>query len=226
MNSKQSKDLWLSTVKTCETPSVLIGEYTSYQVHQDPKHLGFVLARYKFCAKMLEQKENILEIGCGDAFGAPLVAAAVKSLTCIDIDSDMIPKNSERLSFVENLKFEVFEILKAPYKQKMDGMYSIDVLEHLYPEEEESFFNNIIGSLKGNGVLVLGTPNVTSEPYASEASRKAHINLKNHKELLALGNQYFENTFLFGMNDEIVHTGYPPMCHFLWILCVGPKKTS
>jgi hypothetical protein len=28
---------------------------------------------------------------------------------------------------------------------------------------------------------------------------------------------------MFGMNDEVVHTGYAPMCHFLWALCVTPR---
>ena len=28
-------------------------------------------------------------------------------------------------------------------------------------------------------------------------------------------NKYFENTFLFSMNDEIVHTGYYKMAHYL-----------
>jgi hypothetical protein len=29
---------------------------------------------------------------------------------------------------------------------------------------------------------------------------------------------------MFGMNDEVVHTGYAPMCHFIWAMGVGVKK--
>jgi hypothetical protein len=35
---------------------------------------------------------------------------------------------------------------------------------------------------------------------------------------------YFRNVFMFGMNDEVVHTGYGPMCHYLWMVGVGPSK--
>jgi hypothetical protein len=50
------------------------------------------------------------------------------------------------------------------------------------------------------------------------------VNLKTHKELRELGLKHFHNVFMFGMNDEVVHTGYGPMCHFLWALCVGPRR--
>ena len=49
--------------------SVPLGPWTSYSLLNDPKHMCFVLARYKFCSKMLEGKAKILEVGCGDGFG-------------------------------------------------------------------------------------------------------------------------------------------------------------
>ena len=39
-----------------------------------------------------------------------------------------------------------------------------------------------------------------------------------------IGDKYFENSFLFSMNDEVVHTGFGPMAHYLIILGVGLKK--
>mgnify|MGYP007028595943 CR=1 FL=1 len=35
--------------------------------------------------------------------------------------------------------------------------------------------------------------------------------------------RFFDNVFLFSMNDEVVHTGFTPMAHYLFALCVGPK---
>jgi hypothetical protein len=28
---------------------------------------------------------------------------------------------------------------------------------------------------------------------------------------------------LYGMNDEVVHTGFPKMAHYLFIVCADPK---
>ena len=36
--------------------------------------------------------------------------------------------------------------------------------------------------------------------------------------------KYFENVFLFSMNDEVVHTGFSPMAHYLFVICCQKKK--
>ena len=106
---------------------------------------------------------------------------------------------------------------------KADAIYSIDVIEHLDPEHEDMFVENMIECLTSNGILITGTPNITANQYASERSRVQHINLKGIKELRALMDRYFENVFMFGMNDEILHTGYAPMCHYIWSIAAGKK---
>ena len=54
-----------------------LGLRSSQSWHDDPKHLLFRLARYKFVAKMLAGRERVLEVGCGDAFGTRIVQAEV-----------------------------------------------------------------------------------------------------------------------------------------------------
>lgn len=46
-----------------------LGLTTNQVWHDDPRRLLFILARYKFVAKMLSSKAHVLEVGCGDAFG-------------------------------------------------------------------------------------------------------------------------------------------------------------
>ena len=36
--------------------------------------------------------------------------------------------------------------------------------------------------------------------------------------------KYFNNVFVFSMNDETVHTGYYPMAHYFLALCCGKKS--
>ena len=78
-------------------------------------------------------------------------------------------------------------------------------------------------SLHLAGILILGTPSRESQPYASEPSREGHVNVKTQAALRALCERHFTTVFLLGMNDEVVHTGFGPMCHYLWALCVGPR---
>ena len=69
---------------------IKLGPYTSHIWRSDPKHLSFLLARYKFCAKMLQGKKNILEIGCGDSIGTPIVLQIANSLHAIDFEAIVI----------------------------------------------------------------------------------------------------------------------------------------
>src|SRR5947208_17053553 len=64
--------------------------------NQDPKRTLFTLARYKFVARMLEGRERVLEIGCGDAFCTRIVQQAVKNVTAVDFDPVFIEDIKQR----------------------------------------------------------------------------------------------------------------------------------
>jgi SAM-dependent methyltransferase len=222
--SNDSVKLWESIDRQIQGGSVELGRYTSDDYVQNPKHLAFVASRYKFCAKMLEGMDTVIEIGCGDGFGSPIVASAVRRQICTDINPTMLEDNRKRNGFLGNTTYEFFEFREGPYRPPVDGIYLVDVIEHIFPHEEDTFMKNLAASLKPHGIALIGTPNKTAEQYASAWSRQGHINLKTHGELRDMGLRYFHNIFMFGMNDEIVHTGYAPMCHFLWALCVTPRR--
>ena len=69
----------------------------------------------------------------------------------------------------------------------------------------------------------MGTPNKTSETYASPASKIGHVNLFAWDRLKKAMEDRFHNVFLFSGNDEMVHTGFYPMAHYLIAVGVGPK---
>jgi 2-polyprenyl-3-methyl-5-hydroxy-6-metoxy-1,4-benzoquinol methylase len=205
-----------------ETQGLTLGAPTSYSILRDPKHLAFVLARYKFVAKMLEGRERVLEIGCGDGIGMPIVAQVTNSLHLVDWEKRQVENVSERWgSYFESVSFQAHNILEGPLSEKFDAVYAVDVIEHIDPKDEALFWEGIIGSLKPNGVCLVGTPNLSAEHLAGPDSKIAHINLKSHAALRKSAEQYFNNVFMFGMNDEVVHTGHPEMAHYIWALGVA-----
>lgn len=203
---------------------VPLGPWTSYSLISDPKHMCFVLSRYKFVAKMLHGKQTVMEVGVGDAFGLPIVAQAVGQLYAIDWDNRLLENNARRLAHLKNVTWMHVDMNENPTSLKLDAAFTVDVIEHINPETETSFMGHLVGSLKPTGVLIMGTPNITSSAYASAPSEALHINLKSFKSLHELMNRYFDNVFMFGMNDEVVHTGYAPMCHYIWAVGVGVRK--
>jgi len=192
--------------------------------NQDPKRTLFTLSRYKFVAKMLSGKRNVLEVGCADAFGTRLVQQDVEQVTAVDFDPLFVKDTNERMNPHWPMTCFVHDMLHGPVPGKFDAIYSLDVLEHIQPENEELFLNNMVASLSESGVIIIGMPSLESQAYASPQSKAGHVNCKSGAVLKALMNKYFENVFIFSMNDEVVHTGYYPMAHYLLALCCNLKN--
>jgi len=190
----------------------------------DPKHLVFTLSRYKFVAKMLSGLSNVLEVGCADAFGTRIVKQHVKDLTAIDFDPVFVRDVIERMDDDWRFSCKLHDMLDAPIKENFDAAYSLDVIEHINSNEEHTFISNIVDSLNENGILIIGTPSIESQKYACEGSKAGHVNCKGQEELKELMQNYFHNVFIFSMNDEVVHTGFYPMAHYLFALCCAKKN--
>ena len=203
---------------------VELGPMTGDTWRTDPRRLTFLLARYKFVSKMLAGKSNVLEIGCGDGFGMRLVLQTVGSGFGYDFDPLFIAW-AEKTAKKEHIpaEFAVGDITESVPPGRFAAAYSLDVIEHIEPAIEHNFVANIAAALEPDGVCIIGTPNATSAPYASEPSRIGHINLKSAESLTVSLAASFQHVFMFSMNDEVVHTGYAPMAHYLMAIAVNPR---
>lgn len=198
------------------------GLMSSYTWNADPKRLLFVLSRYKFAARILSGKRNVLEVGCGDGFCARIVKQHVEKLTLTDVDPVLI-QDAKR---VQSEKYPVIcehhNFCNESWSQgrTFDGVYLLDVLEHVERACEGVFLNNIAASMTINGVIVVGMPSLESQLYASEGSRVGHVNCKTQEELRATMENVFSNVFMFSMNDELVHTGFARMANYIFAVGV------
>ena len=202
--------------------SVRLGANTSTIYQNDPKLLLFTLSRYKFVSKMFAGFENVLEVGCQEGFGAQIICKEVTAYLGVDFYLPHINSAKER-NTAPNAKYETFDILNGPIERGFDGVFALDVLEHIVPEKEDLFLQNICGSLTPHGSVILGMPSFESQKYASKASKAGHVNCKTGENFKNLLKHYFHNCFLFSMNDEVLHTGFSPMSHYLFVLASNKK---
>jgi 2-polyprenyl-3-methyl-5-hydroxy-6-metoxy-1,4-benzoquinol methylase len=205
--------------KVAEQGLESLGLMTNQAWDDDPKRLAFTLARYKFVAKMLSGRRHVLEVGCADAFGTRIVRQEVSDLTAVDFDPIFIEDVNKRMR--PNWRFDCFvhDILERPVPGSFDGIYALDVLEHIQPGDEKTFLDNFTASLAPHGVAIIGMPSLESQAYASEISKAGHVNCKSLPDLKRTMEKYFANAFMFSMNDEVVHTGYYKMAHYVIALC-------
>jgi 2-polyprenyl-3-methyl-5-hydroxy-6-metoxy-1,4-benzoquinol methylase len=204
-----------------------LGPVASYILEHDPKHLLFTLSRYKFVSKMLQGKQMVCEIGCGDGWGLPIVAQSVGHIHAYDWDMGLVNSVADTLKspgWVKNITVYLLDVSDDGIANQLpinyyDGLYMIDVLEHFDPDKEEYILTKLVNSMTPDGTLIVGTPNKSATLYASKASDEQHINLKTYNELRETMSKYFRNVYMFGMNDEVLSTGYGPMCHYIFALC-------
>jgi 2-polyprenyl-3-methyl-5-hydroxy-6-metoxy-1,4-benzoquinol methylase len=193
--------------------------------HDDPRRLAFMLSRYKFVSKMLSGKTKVAEIGCGDAFGSRIVLQEVDELHAYDIDPIFIDDIKNRAETRWPLHTGVHDILQGPLPEKYNAIYSLDVIEHIEKDKEHLYINHIKQSLAPHGVVMIGAPTLESQHYASPQSKIGHVNCKSGKDFKAFFEQHFNTVFIFSMNDEVVHTGFYPMAHYIFAICCEAKST-
>jgi len=206
---------------------ITFGPWTSHIWRSDPRHMTFLMARYKFIAKMLQGREAVCEVGCGDGAGMPIVLQTVGRVHGVDFEPLVLNDAKARYAKEGETRahFSVHDMCDGPVEEQIfDAAYSLDVIEHVPADVENLFMRNLTASLKDQGVCIIGTPNITADQHASPASKEGHINLKSAETLAALVGKHFHNVFNFSMNDEVVHTGFAPMGHYLFCLGVGVKR--
>lgn len=191
-----------------------MGGMTPNAWEHDPKHLLFQFARYKFVGKMFAGMGRVLEVGCADGQGSRIVRQHVGSLDAVDRDRLAIMEAQVHGSPRWPIVFFTHDILSKPLPG-YDGVYCLDVFEHI--AAEPTLLTNLLVCAP---VCIIGIPSLESQVYASEGSKADHVNCKSGEDFRETLLKYWRHVFMFGMQDEVVHTGYLPMSHYLLALCV------
>lgn len=191
---------------------------------KDPKTLLFQLSRYKFVAQMLKGMNDCAEVGCGDGWSSNIVGREVKNLLLTDYDKEFVEEARKicKLDKRDNARCEVHNMLDGPFSTKKDGIYALDVLEHIEPQDEDKFIGSIVKSLRKGGVCIFGMPTLISqELIAKEKRDPGHINCKTEKQLRSTMSKHFETIFTFNMNDECIFTGNGDLAYYVFAVGIN-----
>lgn len=200
---------------------IQLGRYASYWYHRTPRRMLHSLAYYKFAAKMIGLGKRVLDVGCNEGLGSWVLAKECGYCSGIDFDEEAI--ETARKNFEDSsIHFECEDFLQKEAGE-WDSVVNFDVIEHIYPENASLFLSQIAKNLTSNGVAVFGTPSEISQQFASPISKKGHVNIYSHERLVEELSNFFEFVFLFSAHDEVVHTGFSPLAHYLIAVVCKPK---
>ena len=206
------QEIWGEYGANQKSACFTLGAHTSFQFSRSPRRLLFGMSRYKFAQKMIGRYKDILELGCSDGFYAQLLAEKAKSVFGVDFDEEALKQ--AKVSIRDNMVFACDNFLGKVYG-KYDAVVSFDVIEHTLLKNEDTFMETVCKNLTQYGIAVIGTPNILAMPHSCSVVREAHVNEYSAKRLKSLMDKYFHNAFMFSQNDEMVHTGFSPMAHYL-----------
>ena len=213
-------------ISSKEFPMMDLGTNLNHMIQYDIKHVAFTLSRYKFASKLLMYRKNlsVCELGCSEAWGALLLRqnTDLKRYLGVDLDSAAIAYNRKNLPV--DLEFMEANFFNLEIEELFDAVISLDVIEHIQPDMEDTYCNAITRHLQSNGTAIIGTPSAMLSPYANPINKVAHINLYDQERLYKLCSRHFENVFIFNMNDEIVNVSFAPMSCYIFAVCVGIKQ--
>ncbi len=187
----------------------------------NPLMAGIKLSRYKFAAKMLSATDRVVDLGCGNGYSTYFYSTVAEHAVGVDLyaDIDAVQAKWRR----ENLRFRKGDILADPASLDLgpfNAVTAVDVIEHFHREDGVKIIENYADALPQGGMMILGTPSRHSGAWRSETSRQGHFYEYDPDELRAICDTCFGRSFLFSMNDELVHTGFSKLAWFFWVIAV------
>jgi len=164
----------------------------------DPGLFAWHRARYEFALPFVPNR-SVLDIGCGEGYGAALLS--VQAAEVVGIDYSPAAIGHARSTYRRrNLRFVVADATRLdPAIGRFDVVTCFEVIEHL--GNPEGLLDTIARTLNPGGLLVLSTPNglvdrlfdvVRGEHY------EYHINVLTPMDLRRFVKTHFQHAVLYG----------------------------
>lgn len=181
---------------------IIPGETTSkfYAQHLKP---------YEFIIDKVEGKK-ILEIGCGDGYGAAYLSSKASEVYAVDYEEGVILKAKDKYR-INNLNFQSMDAASLKFE---DGYFdlacSFQVIEHIPEDKILKYLLEVKRVLNNNGSFYLSTLNIETSMKSPAGYKKnpAHIKEFNLYEIREELLKVFPNVLCYGLHLTGRHRFY------------------
>lgn len=137
---------------------------------------------YRHCVDICADRE-VLEAGCGEGYGADLIAATARRVVAVDYDEATVSHVRARYPQVE-VRTANLTALPLP-DQSVDVVVNFQVIEHLW--DQPQFVAECFRVLRPGGRLLVSTPNrITFTPGSDTPVNPFHTRELDAAELIEL----------------------------------------
>ena len=114
--------------------------------------------RYLKATEFLSSSDIVLDIACGTGYGSKILSSKAKQVIGGDLNEATIDYNKKFYNNIPNLKFEIMDGTKLPYKDNtFDALISFETLEHT--RDFIPMLNEFKRTVKSGGTIIISTPN-------------------------------------------------------------------
>ncbi len=126
---------------------------------------------------------DVLEAGCGEGYGADLIAHVARRVIAVDYDTATVAHVRARYPAVEVMHANLKELPLAD--GSVDAVVNFQVIEHLW--DQPGFIRECARVLRPSGLLMVSTPNrITFSPGRDTPINPFHTRELNADELIEL----------------------------------------
>jgi SAM-dependent methyltransferase len=157
---------------------------------------------YMDLAARLPERARVLDLACGEGYGAAVLAARGHTVVGVDLEAPVLQDAATRYRAAT---FTAGDALRLPFADAtFDAIGALQVIEHLPDEFTDPMLVEIARVLKPGGLLYVTTPNIDKLPAtASKEFNPHHFRDFNPATLEAVLRRRFTDVTLFGqMLDE------------------------
>jgi SAM-dependent methyltransferase/glycosyltransferase involved in cell wall biosynthesis len=158
------------------------------------------LHRYVLARELVRGKE-VLDIACGEGYGAALLSATARTVVGVDIDEAVIEHARRKYAPHRNLAFRTGSCDSIPLPDgSVDVVTSFETIEH--HDRHREMMREVRRVLRPEGLLVISSPNrpVYSELYGS--LNPFHVKELDYQEFTDLLKEHFRHVTVYGQKLE------------------------
>jgi ubiquinone/menaquinone biosynthesis C-methylase UbiE len=154
------------------------------------------LARYAFAEQFIAGKD-VLDVASGEGYGTAIMATKAHSITGVDLAEAAVLFAQKKYSKVKNAKFQVGDLTAIPFdSDRFDVVTCYETIEHV--DEPLKAITEAKRVLKGNGILIVSTPNKENYSDRFEYDNPFHKKELGFGEFKSALQDSFEHVRFFG----------------------------
>jgi SAM-dependent methyltransferase len=161
----------------------------------DEAELLFHWHRYQAVVPWI-QGRAVLDVGCGDGFGAHALAAAARFVTAVDVDAETVRHAAARYRR-DNLRYLAAPAQDLPFPDAaFEAVTMFEMIEHVPAPDQEAALREVRRVLKPGGHLFLSTPD-RARTAAFAAPNPYHVAELTEAELVDRLGRHFRHVRVF-----------------------------